>query len=108
MFTVNTNRRLPEALTVQQAVGNSPSLARLADLVQESNKRLKVIEFLIPEALRPFVKAGPIDDESWCLLISSNAAAAKVRQVLPLILARLQGEGSKVNSIRLKILIGKR
>ncbi|MGH6638749.1 MAG: hypothetical protein ACREBY_09120 [Polaromonas sp.] len=101
-------RRLPQALTVHQAAGNSPALARLTELVQESNDRLKAIEPLLPEALRAAVKAGPIDGESWCLLVSSNAAAAKIRQLIPLIQARLLGKGWKVTSIRLKILIAKK
>ena len=105
---MNTTRLVSHSVSVQQAAENSPSLARLAELVQESNRRLKVIESLIPEALRPAVMAGPIDHESWCLLVSGNAAAAKIRQLLPLIQARLLTEGWKVTSIRLKILIAKK
>ena len=105
---MNSIRRLPPTLTIHQAAGNSPSLARLTELIHESNDRLKAIESLIPEALRPAVKAGPIEGENWCLLVSSNAAAAKIRQLLPLIQARLLGKGWKVTSIRLKILIAKK
>lgn len=105
---MNSIRRPPSTLTIHQAAGNSPSLARLTELIHESNDRLKAIESLIPEALRPAVKAGPIEGESWCLLVSSNAAAAKIRQLLPLIQARLLGKGWKVTSIRLKILIAKK
>lgn len=93
---------------MHQAVGNSPVLARLTELVQESNDRFKAIESLLPAALHDAVKAGPIDGESWCLLVSSNAAAAKIRQLIPLIQARLLGKGWKVTSIRLKILIAKK
>jgi hypothetical protein len=105
---VNPIRRPPSTLTIHQAAGNSPSLARLTELVRESNDRLKAIESLLPEALRPAVKAGPIEGESWCLLVSSNAAAAKIRQLLPLIQTHLVGKGWKVTSIRLKILITKK
>jgi hypothetical protein len=105
---VNTFRRLPEALSIHQAAGNAPSLARLTELVRESNDRLKAIESLLPAALRPAIKAGPIDGESWCLLVNGNAAAAKVRQLIPLIQARLLNKGWKVTSIRLKLLIAKR
>lgn len=104
---MNTFRRLPQALSIHQAAENAPSLARLTELVQESNDRLKAIESLLPGALRPAIKAGPIDGESWCLLVSGNAAAAKVRQLLPLIQARLLNKGWKVTSIRLKLLIGR-
>lgn len=97
--------RLHQAVTLSQAAENAPSLARLAMLVKESNDRLKAIESLLPASLRSAIQAGPIDDGVWCLLVSSNAAAAKVRQLLPLIQSRLMGKGLKVTSIRLKILI---
>jgi len=102
---LNPSPRLHQAVTFSQAVENSPSLARLAGLVKESSDRLKAIEPLIPKALRPAIQAGPIEDGTWCLLVSSNAAAAKVRQLLPLLQSRLVDKGWKVTSIRLKILI---
>ncbi len=105
---MDSSHRPHRAVTFSQAVENSPSLARLAGLVQDSNARLKAIESLIPEALRPSVQAGPIDNDVWCLLISSNAAAAKIRQLLPLIQSRLVSKGWKVTSIRLKILIARK
>lgn len=94
------------SVTVSQALENSPALSRLAELVKDSSARLQAIESLIPEALRAAVKAGPIDGETWCLLVSGNAAAAKLRQILPSIQSRLTGDGWKITSIRLKILIG--
>ncbi|MBA3593185.1 MAG: hypothetical protein M3Q12_04175 [Pseudomonadota bacterium] len=102
---MESSHRPHRAVTFSQAVENSPSLARLTGLVQDSNDRLKAIESLIPQTLRSSVQAGPIDDGEWCLLVSSNAAAAKVRQLLPLIQSRLIDKGWKVTSIRLKILI---
>ncbi|WP_341911979.1 DciA family protein [Polaromonas sp. YR568] len=105
---MTSSPRLHQAVTFSQAVENSPSLARLAGLVQESSDRLRAVESLIPEALRPAIQAGPIEDGVWCLLVSSNAAAAKVRQLLPLLLTRLTDKGWKVTSIRLKILISRK
>ena len=101
------HRRLQSAVSLHQAAGNSPSLARLADLVRESNNRLKAIETLIPVTLRPAIKAGPIDGDSWCLLVNGNAASAKVRQLIPLLQSSLLRQGWKVKSIRLKILIAR-
>ena len=80
----------------------------LAGQVKESSDRLKTIESLIPEALRPTIQAGPIDGDTWCLLVTGNAAAAKLRQLTPLILSRLSNRGVKVTSIRLKILIARK
>ena len=99
------HRRLQSALTLNEAVGKSPSLARLTDLIHESNLRLQAIELLIPITLRPSVKAGPIDGESWCLLVNGNAASAKVRQLIPAIQASLLRQGWTVMAIRLKVLV---
>ena len=95
-------------ITAHQAVENSPTLGYLTGLLKESSARLAAIESLIPETLRPAVKAGPIDGETWCLLVQGNAAAAKVRQLIPRLQSRLSQEGWKVTSIRLKILIAKK
>ena len=96
-----------QAMTVHEAVQNSQALGRLAVLIEESSARLKAIESLIPQPLRPFIKAGPIDGDAWCLLVSSNAAAAKLRQLVPLMLEHLVNKGWKVTSIRLKVLISR-
>ena len=97
-----------QAITAHEAVQNSAALGHLTALIRDSSARLKAVESLIPETLRPFVKAGPIDGEAWCLLVSGNAAAAKLRQLTPLIQSRLLGKGWNVTSIRLKILISRK
>ena len=96
------NRRL-HPVTLQQAADDSPTLARLVELVRDSSDRLKAIETLIPAALRAAVKAGPVDGETWCLLVDSNAAAAKLRQVLPNLVTHLRGRGWQITSIRIKV-----
>ena len=91
------------AIPLQQATQESPTLARLTALTRESSDRLKAIEALIPPLLRPALQAGPIEGTCWCLLVRSNAAAAKVRQLLPAFQAHLRSQGWEVSSIRLKI-----
>lgn len=98
--------RQPKSVSFSQAIENSPSLARLAEMVRESSDLLKSVELLLPAAMRASVKAGPIDGETWCLLITGNAAAAKLRQLLPTLQARLQANGHNITTIRLKLLIG--
>ncbi len=96
------NRRL-HPVTLQQAAEDSPTLARLAELARDSGERLKAVESLIPAPLRSAVKAGPIDGPAWCLLVEGNAAAAKLRQVVPALQAHLCGRGWEVTSIRIKV-----
>lgn len=102
----HTSQGLPQAVTAHQAVQNSPSLGRLAALTRESNERLAAISPLLPAAMRAGVKAGPIDGETWCLLVNGSATAAKLRQLTPAIKIRLVQGGWKVSAIRLKILMG--
>jgi hypothetical protein len=97
-----TDRRL-QPVTLQQAAENSPTLARLAQLARDSGERLEAVKLLIPAPLRSTVRAGPIDELAWCLLVDSSAAAAKIRQVVPLLLNRLRDRGWEVTSIRLKV-----
>ena len=100
-----TNRR-HHPVTLLQAAEGSPTLARLAQLARESGERLKAVQPLIPQALRPAVTAGPIEGTAWCLLVSNNAAAAKLRQLLPTLQGRLVDRGWQVTSIRLKVQSG--
>ena len=96
------NRR-NHSITLQQAAQESPTFAQLANLAMGSSARLQSIQALIPTALRGAVKAGPIDGTVWCLIIDNNAAAAKIRQLLPSMESHLRTKGWNVNSIRLKI-----
>jgi hypothetical protein len=100
-MTTTDRRRHP--VTLQQAAEDSPTLARLAQLARDSGERLEAVKFLIPGPLRSTVRAGPIDGPAWCLLVDSSAAAAKIRQVVPLLLNRLRDRGWEVTSIRLKV-----
>jgi hypothetical protein len=98
------NRR-KHTVTLLQASQDSPTLAKLIDLNRDSVARLKAIESLIPGSLRAAVKAGPIEGPVWCLILENNAAAAKIRQILPALASHLRIKGWEVNSIRLKVQI---
>jgi hypothetical protein len=97
-----TRRR--SAISLLQATQESPNLARLAGIAMESSLRLKAVEFIIPAGLRQAVKPGPIEGGVWCVLLESNAVAAKLRQLLPAIEAQLKAKGFETTSIRLKVL----
>ncbi len=96
-------QRRHHAIPLQQAVQESPTFARLASRVRESSERLQAIRGLLPAPLRASVQAGPIEEGSWCLLVSSNAVAAKLRQLVPALQAHLNGKGLGVTAIRIKV-----
>ena len=91
------------AVSLLQAAEETPSLAKLAALIRESQDRLKAIEVLLPPLLRNAITAGPIQGDEWCLLVKSNAAAAKIRNFVPSLLVALRAKGWDVNKIRLKV-----
>ena len=96
-------QRRHQAIPLHLAAHESPTFARLTDLVRESSARLLAIRSLLPAPLRSSVQAGPIEDGCWCLLVSSNAVAAKLRQLLPALQAHLSLKGLGVSSIRIKV-----
>lgn len=96
------NRR-HHPVSLHQAAEESPTLARLAQLARESGERLRAIEPSIPPALRSSIRPGPIEGTTWCLLVEGNAAAAKLRQLLPLLQQKLISRGWEVTAIRLRV-----
>ncbi|WP_307776780.1 hypothetical protein [Ottowia beijingensis] len=64
--TVTSSTRT--ALTLQQAVAQAPTLARLSELAAESAARLAIVRPLLPPALRTLVQAGAPDADGWTLL----------------------------------------
>jgi Dna[CI] antecedent, DciA len=95
-----------QVLSIAQAARGSVTLAQLADLAEDSARRLQAITPLLPPALRSALKAGPIEGSSWCLLVSSNAVAAKLRQQIPALVAHLRSKGWEIATIRLKVSVG--
>lgn len=91
-------------LAIGQALAGSEPLALLARRMRESQDRLAAITPLLPPAMRSSVRAGPIDDTGWSLLASSNAVAAKLRQMLPALEAHLRTRGWDGPPLRVKLL----
>ena len=102
-MTLSTITRRHHAVSVEQAARASPTLAQLVALTQDSKERLRSILPLVPPALRNCLEAGPIEGSTWCLLVRNNAAASKLRYLLPGMEAHLRVKGWDVQHIRLKV-----
>jgi hypothetical protein len=96
-------QRRHQAIPLQQAAQESPTFSLLMGRVRDSSDRLQAIRSLLPAPLRTAIQAGPIEEGVWCLLVSSNAVAAKLRQLLPALQAHLNNKGLSVTSIRIKV-----
>jgi hypothetical protein len=83
----------PRSVPLSQALQASAPLAGLMERVQQSRQRLASVQDLLPATLRSSVRAGPLDDTTWVLLVDNAAAAAKLRQLLPALVGRLSESG---------------
>lgn len=89
--------------SLEQAVGESSSLAALQERIRASSWCLEQVQHLIPTTLRRHVKAGPLQEGDWCLLVGSAAASTKLRQLLPTLQQTLTQKGAQVTAIRIKV-----
>lgn len=92
-----------QPVSLEQAAQEAPVLGQLMRQIQLSQVYARSIAELVPTALRPFVSYGAVEDGEWCVLVPNSAAAAKVRQLLPLWQAHLRQQGLEVQRIRLRV-----
>ena len=90
-------------MRIEQALRLSAPLARLQQLMRESNARYEAIQPILPPALAPHVKPGPVDDTGWSLLAANASVAAKLRQLQPRLEEALRERGWQVSAIRVKV-----
>lgn len=86
-----------------EATASEPVLSGLAALAVESGERLCAIRKLLPEGLRQAVQPGPIQGDTWCLLVTNPSALTKLRNHAPALVRELQSKGYEVSAIRVKI-----
>jgi hypothetical protein len=96
-----TRRTTP--FTLLQAADDSPTLASLLARARDASERLKAVEELIPKDMRAAVQPGPAEGNVWCVLVDGSAAAAKLRQIAPMLVARLKAKGWDVTTLRIKV-----
>jgi hypothetical protein len=91
------------AQPIHQALQGSDALSQLTALSRDSQARLRALQRLLPPPLWAQLSAGPIEADGWCILVSNNAVAAKLRQWIPAMAAHLRTQGWSVNTIRVKV-----
>lgn len=93
----------PPMLSLEQAFDSAPSLASLQKRIRDSQRFLECIQPALPLGLRNQIKAGPIQGTEWCVLVSNASVSAKVRHLMPMLLAVLVESGAQVSAIRIKV-----
>ncbi len=58
------------------ALDGNATLGQLLQRLNDARRRFDAVLPALPEALRPDVRPGPVDDSSWILLAAHNAAAS--------------------------------
>lgn len=91
------------ALALASALGSNETLGGLLQRVRASQALLALAGEVLPAGLRGVVRAGPLDDEGWVLLVANAAAAAKLRQLLPAVEALLRQHGHGM-AVKVKVL----
>lgn len=74
---------------IDRRMAQSPLLMQLAQQAHLSAQLLERVQPLLPPTLRSLVRAGPLQGDQWCVIVPNAAAAAKLRQLMPLLQAEL-------------------
>lgn len=92
-----------ETLAMTAALDRSEPLTRLLTQLRHSRALYDDIAPLLPQPLQTDVRPGSLDGATWTLLASHGAAAAKLRQLLPTLMHRLQERGRQVSAIKVRV-----
>lgn len=68
-------------------------MATLLASLEQTRHMLTLVQPAIPAALRPHIKSGRLDGNTWTLLTPHAAASAKLKQLLPTLKQRLAAGG---------------
>ncbi len=93
----------PGTLPLRGALDQSEALSRLLARARQSQERLRAVAAALPDGLQQAVRAGPLDGDSWQLLVPHGAAASKLRQLLPRLQAALADAGWPALEIKVRI-----
>jgi hypothetical protein len=91
------------ALPLAEALRSSKPLALLAERLRESKRRFDCIAPVLPSALAAQARPGPVDEHGWTVLVANAAVAAKLRQLVPLMAARLSEQGFADVPLRVRV-----
>jgi len=94
----------PDALDIASALEASEPLARLRAALRDSQARYEAIRPLLPTALAPHVRPGPVDADGWSLLAANAGVAAKLRHLKPRIEETLVAAGWIQPAVRIKVV----
>jgi hypothetical protein len=93
----------PATRPIAESLAGDGGLSSLLARVRASEARLQDLRGIVPADLLGRLRAGPLDAESWTLLATSAAVAAKLRHLLPTIAEGLRDKGWEDLPVRVKV-----
>ncbi len=100
---MSTRQPVEPTLSLATALDRSEPLGQLLRRLNEARAHFEAIAPLLTPSLRADTRPGPVDGNCWTLLAAHNPAAAKLRQMLPDLLQRLQQGGWQGTSIKVRV-----
>lgn len=94
---------MPDAVPLGQVLDRCEPLLRLQQRLAAANAHMDAVRPLLPPALSRHVRSGPTDQDSWTLLVTNPAVAAKLRQLLPRLEAALKQKGCTARTIKIRV-----
>jgi hypothetical protein len=91
------------AWPLAQALREHEPLAAVLARLRESERRWALVAAELPAELAAAARPGPLDDKVWKILAEHAAAAAKLRQHVPLIERVLEQQGCAAVAVRIKV-----
>lgn len=80
-------------------------LAALLGQADSLTASQKIWNTILPDALKPFTQAGSVKHKRLTVYADNGAVAAKIKLLLPSLLAKLQKQGLEVTSIRVEMQV---
>lgn len=90
-------------MSLHEALERSEPLAALGARLRESAARLAAIEGSVPAAMRSRLRAGPIDESGWSVLVDNPGVSAKLRQLKPVLERKMVQAGFAPIPLRIKV-----
>jgi hypothetical protein len=94
---------VPLATALPDALHQHPMLRLLRERIARSRAQLDAVIDLMPPPLAHLTQPGPVDEGVWVLLAANPSVATKLRQLAPLLEARLAQRGWKGTSIKVRV-----
>ena len=80
-------------------------LVTLSERANNLTASQKIWNSAVPDALRPFTRAGAVKHKRLTVYADNGAVAAKIKFLLPSLLIKLQKQGLEVTAIRIEVQV---